>query len=228
MGDRGSIRVDLDLRDSLSRRLFPQAVVLQEDRNLILGPQHAIDLDDESELGAAYLAVREHRPLPLGRYILLRRRGGPPHWVYQAVVHDLDARPTCRPGDIRRSLTAILDDAMRRGCASGATELLGCCGQARGLGIGDVATAFDRVILETSTLVRTPLRLVILLESLSELEEMSHLLRSRLLHRASRSFRTVTGDAAVVEIRHENHRYHCRFVPGSLSGYLMTRATNVA
>ncbi len=222
-----SFRFDLDLRDSLDRRLHPDALVVQEDRNLVMGRQGVLDLDAEDDLDAAYIAIREHRPLPLGRFLVLRRRETQSYWTYQAVVHDFELRRTCRPGDVRRSLTAIFKDASKRGLCTLAAEPLGLWEQ-RGLKVGEVVEAFDAAILESSRLSARSLRLTLLLADLSELEEVSHLLRSKVLSRASRSFRTVSGDAAVVEVRNKDERFHFRFVPGTLSGYLVTRVGNVA
>ena len=70
--------------------------------------------------------------------------------------------------------------------------------------------------------IGSQLRVTLLLEDMNSLEEISHILRSRLLRKASRSFRTVDGDAALVEVRQRGFRLHCRFVPGSLSGYAVT------
>jgi hypothetical protein len=97
-------RFDLDLRSALGRRTRPNAVVVQEDRNLVMGPQATLDLDAEDDLDAAYLAVRDHRPLALGGYLVRRGRGHNQPWTYQAVVHDFELAPSCRPGDVRRSL----------------------------------------------------------------------------------------------------------------------------
>jgi hypothetical protein len=43
-----------------------------------------------------------------------------------------------------------------------------------------------------------------------------------LLSKGSRSFRTVDGGEALVEVRQRGNRLHCKFVPGSLSGYEVT------
>jgi hypothetical protein len=222
-----SFRFDLDLKDSLNRRLHPDAVVVQEDRNLVMGRQGVLDLDAEDDLDAAYLAIREHRPLPLGRFLVLRGRERDSYWTYQAVVHDLELNPTCRPGDVRRSLSAIFADATRRGLHALAAEPLGSW-ESHGLTRREVVEAFDVAILESSRLLDLTLRLTLLLDDLEQLEEVSHVLRSRVLSRASRSFRTVSGDAAVVEVRHRDERYHYRFVPGTLSGYFVTRVGSVA
>jgi hypothetical protein len=221
-----SFRLDLDLRDSLNRRLHPDALVVQEDRNLVMGRQGVLDLDAEDDLDAAYIAIREHRPLPLGRFLVLRRRETESYWTYQAVVHDFELNPTSRPGDVRRSLSAIFKDAAKRGLSTLAAEPLGFLEQ-RGLTVDEVVDAFDAAILESSNVIESPLRLTLLLDDLPHLEEVSHLLRSRVLSRASRSFRTVSGDAAVVEVRNKGEKYHFRFVPGTLSGYLVTRVGSV-
>jgi hypothetical protein len=221
-----SFRFDLDLRDSLDRRLHPDALVVQEDRNLVMGRQGVLDLDAEDDLDAAYIAIREHRPLPLGRFLVLRRRETESYWTYQAVVHDFELNPTSRPGNVRRSLSAIFKDAAKRRLCSLAAEPLGFF-EDRGLSVEEVVHAFDSAILESSGLLGVPFRLTLLLDDLAELEEVSHLLRSRVLSRASRSFRTVSGDAAVVEVRNQGEKYHFRFVPGTLSGYLVTRVGSV-
>lgn len=227
MAQDWSFRFDLDLRDSLNRRLHPEAVVVQEDRNLVMGREGVLDLDAEDDLDAAYIAIREHRPLPLGRFLVLRGRERESHWTYQAVVHDFENDPSCRPGDVRRSLVSILKDAAKRGLRTLASEPLGIIGE-RGLSLREVVDAFDAAILESSTVAQERFRLTLLLEDLPQLEEVSHLLRSKVLSRASRSFRTVGGDAAVVEVRNQDNRFHFRFVPGTLSGYLVTRVGHVA
>jgi hypothetical protein len=154
---------------------------------------------------------------------VLRRREPETYWTYQAVVHDLEVRPSCRPGDVRRSLTGIFEDAAKRGFRTLAAEPLGAGGRS-GLALEEVVGAFDAAILESSESSEASFRLTLLLDDLEQLEQVSHLLRSRVLSRASRSFRTVSGDAAVVEVRNAGSRFHFRFVPGSLSGYLVTRA----
>lgn len=221
------LRLDLDLRDSLSRRLQPDAVVVQEDRNLVMSAPAVVDLDVEDDLDAAYMAIAAHRPLPVGRYLLRRPREGSPFWVYQAVVHDLEQAPTCRPGDVRRSLIAILSDAQKRGLESLALESIGHW-QDTGLSFTEMVEALDATIFELTRRLVSPCRITLLLNELEELEEVSHLLRSRLLRRAARSFQTVTGDVAMVEVRERGDRLHFRFVPGSLSGYLVTRSIDVA
>lgn len=221
------LRLDLDLKDSLLRRLRPDALVVQEDRNLVMSSPAAIDLDLEDELDAAYVAISAHRPLPVGRYLVRRPREGSPFWVYQAVVHDLEQAPTCRPGDVRRSLVAILSDAQKRALENLAVEALGHWKDA-GLSFTEMVEAFDATIFELTRRLMAPCRLTLLLDEMEQLEEVSHLLRSRLLRRASRSFHTVTGDVAMVEVRERGDRLHFRFVPGSLSGYLVTRSSDVA
>ena len=201
--------------------------MVQEDRNLVMGPQAVLDLDASDDLDAAYLAVLDHRPLPLGGYLTLRDRepGGP--LAYQAVVHDFELRPSCRPGDVRRSLCAIVRDAQRRGFRFVATEALGRF-HSRGLSLDEMIEAFHDTILELAPQIEAPFRLLLMLDELDQVEEVSHMLRSRLLRRASRSFRTVDGDAAVVEVRDGVAKYHFRFVPGTLSGYMVTRARSGA
>lgn len=229
MGYTGSVvhtnkclRFDLDVAEALGRRLQPDATIVQEDRNLVMAGQSILDLDRENDLDAAYLAIAEHRPLPLGRYLLLRCRGDEAEWSYQAVVHDLEAKPTCSAGNVRRSLTAILKDSLKRGMTSVSVEPLGVW-RGRGLTNEEMVEAFEAAILEVCVDLENPFRVTLLLEDFEALEEVSHLLRSRLLRKASRSFRTVDGDSALVEVRRGGSRLHCRFVPGSLSGYSVTR-----
>ena len=196
-------------------------MIVQEDRNLVMAGAGMLDLDSGDGLDAAYLAIADHRPLPLGRYLLLRSRSDEAYWTYQAVVHDLEAKPTCRTGNVRRSLTAILKDGVKRGMTSLTVEPLGVW-RNRGLTTEEMVEAFETAILELSAEIANPLRVTLLLDDMDALEEVSHLLRSHLLRKASRSFRTVDGDAALVEVRQRGVRLHCRFVPGSLSGYSIT------
>ena len=227
MGHRKTVRFDLDVVDSLERRLRPDGIIRQEDRDLVMGGQPELDLDAETDLGAAYHAIASHRPLPLGRYLLRPPGSRCARWQYQAVVHDLSVRPTSRPGDVQRSLVAILEDAVRRGMRSLAAEPLGVWMRA-GLRLDSMVDAFGEAILQVSHQLDAPIRLTLLLGELEELEEVSHLFRSSLLRKATRSFRTVTGDAAVVEVCQDDARFHCRFVPGTLSGFLVTRVEKVA
>ena len=106
MDRKCSLRFDLDVNEALGRRLHPDAMIVQEDRNLVMAGAGILDLDRGDSLDSAYLAIAEHRPLPLGRYLLLRSRGDEAYWTYQAVVHDLESKPSCRAGNVRRSLTA--------------------------------------------------------------------------------------------------------------------------
>jgi hypothetical protein len=216
------LRFDLDMSEALGRRLQPDAKIVQEDRNLVMAGQTILDLDREDDLDAAYLAIAEHRPLPLGRYLLLRCRGDEAEWTYQAVVHDLESKPTCRAGNVRRSLTAILNDSFKRGMVSVSVEPLGVW-RGRGLTTEEMVEAFEAAVLEFCVHLEGSFRVTLLLGDMEALEEVSHLLRSRLLRKASRSFRTVDGEAALVEVRRGGSRLHCRFVPGSLSGYSVTR-----
>jgi hypothetical protein len=215
------LRFDLDLSEALGRRLRPDAKVVQEDRNLVMGGLGILDLDLEDDLDAAYKALADHRPLSLGRYLLLRNRGDESDWTYQAVVHDLEEKPSSRAGNVRRSLTSILKDAMKRGMSSLCVEPLGVW-HSRGLTVEEMVEAFEATILEISLDLPAPMRLTLLLDNLDVVEEVSLLLRSRLLRKASRSFRTVDNDSALVEVRQRGARLHCRFVPGSLSGYAVT------
>ncbi len=196
--------------------------MVQEDRNLVMGPQAILDLDAADDLDAAYLAVRDHRPLPLGGFLV--RRGHEPGQplTYQAVVHDFELNPSCRPGDVRRSLCSVVRDAQGRGLRFVAAEALGRW-HGRGLSLEEMIEAFHDTILELSTQLEGPLRLMLILDDLDQVEQVSHMLRARLLRRASRSFRTVDGDAAVVEVRDGVAKYHFRFVPGTPSGYIVTR-----
>ena len=215
------LRLDLDLDEAFGRRLHPDAAIVQEDRNLVMGGVGILDLDSNDSLDAAYQAIAEHRPVPLGRYLLLRNRPGEDHWTYQAVVHDLEEKPSSRPGNVRRSLTAILKDAGKRGMTNLTVQPLGIW-RGRGLAVDEMVEAFEASVLEVSLELQVPLRLTLLLDDLEALEEVSHLLRSRLLRKASRSFRTVDNDSALVEVRQRGAKLHCRFVPGSLSGYVVT------
>lgn len=215
------LRFDLDLSEALGRRLRPDAMVVQEDRNLVMGGVGILDLDSRDDLDAAYQAIADHRPLPLGRYLLLRSRSDEAFWTYQAVVHDLEEKPSCRPGNVRRSLTAILNDAIKRGMSFLTVEPLGVW-HSRGLKIEEMVEAFESTILEVSLELSSPIRVTLLLDDLDTVEEVSLLLRSRLLSKASRSFRTVDNESALVEVRQRGARLHCRFVPGSLSGYAVT------
>jgi hypothetical protein len=217
-----SLRLELDLNDAMGRRLLPEALIVQEDRNLVMTGAGILDLDAAVGIDAAYLAIAQHRPLPLGRYLLLRNRADEEHWTYQAVVHDLEGIPSCRAGNVRRSLTAILNDANKRGMSSLAVEPLGMW-RSRGLTMEEMVEAFEATILAVSENLANTTRLTLLLEDMEVLEEVSNLLRSRILAKASRSFRTVDGDAALVEVRRRRAKLHCRFVPGSLSGYSVTR-----
>lgn len=217
-----SLRLELDLNDAMGRRLLPEALIVQEDRNLVMTGAGILDLDAAVGIDAAYLAIAQHRPLPLGRYLLLRNRADEEHWTYQAVVHDLEGRPSCRAGNVRRSLTAILNDANKRGMSSLAVEPLGVW-RDRGLTLEEMVEAFEATILEVSENLTNTTRVTLLLEDMEMLEEVSNLLRSRILAKASRSFRTVDGDTALVEVRRRTAKLHCRFVPGSLSGYSVTR-----
>ena len=216
-----SLRFELDINEALGRRLRPDAMIVQEDRNLVMAGPGMLDLDSDDGLDAAYLAIADHRPLPIGRFLLLRSRGDEAYWTYQAVVHDLEANPSCRAGNVRRSLTAILKDGVKRGMTFLAVEPLGVW-RNRGLTNEEMVEAFEAAILELSVSITSPLRVTLLLDGMEALEEVSHLLRSRLLRKASRSFRTVDGDAALVEVRQRGFRLRCRFVPGSLSGYSVT------
>lgn len=221
------LRVDLDLDGSVGRRFVPDAVIVQEDRNLIMNGPPPGALDRAHDLDAAYLEVARTRPLGLGRYMLLRPREDVPFWTYQAVVHDLSLDRTCRPGDVRRSLLSISQDAVKRGLTHLAMEPLGIWGSG-GLEMVELVEALDASVIEMAVGLTQSMRLTVLLNELTLLEEMSLQLRSRLLRRASRSLRTADNDAAVVEVRREGYRLCFRFVPGSLSGYQVTRVAEVA
>ena len=221
MDRKRSLRLDLDVNEALGRRLHPDAMIVQEDRNLVMAGAGILDLDHGDGLDKAYLAIAEHRPLPLGRYLLLRSRGDEAYWTYQAVVHDLECKPTCRAGNVRRSLTAILKDSVKRGMKSVSVEPLGLWRNS-GLTEIEMVEAFEAAIFELSVDLAGPLRVTLLLDRMEVLEGLSHLLRSRLLSKGARSFRTVDGEAALVEVRQRGIRLHCRFVPGTLSGYVVT------
>ena len=222
-----ALRFDLDLDDAMDRRLEPDALIVQEDRNLVLSAPPFLDLDTEDDLDSAYLAITQHRPLPQGRYLLLRPQGERRYWLYQAVVHDLERTPSCSPGDVRRSVLSICRDAVKRGFSLIAMEPVGRWGS-RGLTLDELVEALDTTFLELALDLEAPLHVVLLLDSLETIEEVSLGVRARVLRKASRSFRTVNGDAAVVEVRRDLARLHFRFVPGSLSGYMVTRADRVA
>jgi len=222
MTDNWSLRFDLDLRNSLGRRAHPDALVIQEDRNLMIAGQAVLDLDMEDELDATYAAGINQRPLPLGSHLVLRGRDPDVPWTYRAIVHDLELSPSCRPGDVRRSLCAVVRDAVDRGLRSVAVEPLGRW-QTRGLSLDEMSSTFDAAIIELSVTVESPIHLILFFEELDEIEEASHLLRAKLLSRSSRSFRTADGDAAVAEVREGNEKFYVRFVPGTLSGYLVNR-----
>lgn len=216
------LRLDLDLKDSIWRRLRPDGLVLQEDRYLRLGSLPAVDLDPRDGLDAAYLAIRKKRPLPLGRYLVLRPGLDRPGWVYQAVVHDLGIRPTCRGGDVRRALVAVVLNAKNRGINFLACEALGLLGE-DGLTLTELIEAIDTAVLELCSELEGLVRVVFLLENVDDLEEVSNGLRSRILLRANRSLRNISGDTALVEFKHDSARLRFRFVPGSLSGYQVSR-----
>ena len=221
MTQESHLRLDLDLDEAFGRRLNPDASIVQEDRNLVMGGVGILDLDSDDSLDAAYQAIADHRPVPLGRYLVLRNRPGEDHWTYQAVVHDLEAKPSCRAGNVRRSLTAILNDAGKRGLTNLTVQPLGVW-RGRGLQMDEMVAAFESSIFEVSLELPAPMRVTLLLKDMEALEEVSNLLRSRLLRKASRSFRTVDNDSALVEVRRRGAKLHCRFVPGSLSGYAVT------
>jgi hypothetical protein len=94
--------------------------------------------------------------------------------------------------------------------------------RSRGLTLEEMVEAIEASVLEACLDIGAPLRITLLLDDMTSLEEVSHLLRSRLLRKASRSFRTVDNESALVEIRQRGQRLHCKFVPGSLSGYSVT------
>jgi hypothetical protein len=217
-----TLRLDLDLRSSLGQRLHPDAVIVQEDRNLVMGPQSILDLDAENDVDALNVAGDNQRPLPLGEVRVRRGRDNGDWWTYQAVVHDFDLEPSCRPGDVRRCLCFATRDASDRGFRHLASEPLGCW-RSRGLSLGEMVVAVDDAVVELCSSLERPIKVTVLLSDLGEVEEASNLLRARLLGRARRSFRTVDGDAAVLELREGQVRFHARFVPGTLSGYLIHR-----
>ncbi len=221
------VRWELDLHDSPGRRLTPDALVVQEDRNLVLSSPPVLDLDESDSLASAYLALAAFRPVPLGRYLVLRPSEQRPYWMYQAVVHDLDQRPSARPGDVQRALLAVAADAARRGLQSLALEPLGLLGSG-GLSLEAMAAAFDEVVRQLMVGLERSLRITLLLEDLAQMEEVSRLLRARVMQSASRSLRSVSEGAAVVEANQGDVRLQFRFVPGSPSGYLVSRSSRVA
>lgn len=223
MGNTWFFRIDLDLRKSLGRRSHPDAIVVQEDRNLVMAPPGILDLDTNHDLDEAYAAARDQRPLPLGHFLVLRERSGDMPWTYQAVVHDLEFDPSCRPGDVRRALGGVVRDAEVRGFCHLAMEPLGRW-MSRGLTFEEMVEAIDVTILEICSDLESSFRLTLMLDGLDELEEASHLLRSKVLRRSSRSFRTVGDDTAMVEVVEGDTRYHVKYVPGTLGGYLVNRA----
>jgi hypothetical protein len=113
-------------------------------------------------------------------------------------------------------------DAVRRDLHSIAVEPLGRI-DGQGLSFDEMVEALTSTVLEIAVALPQDLRVTLMLADLDQLEEVSNLLRSRILRMARRSFRTVNGDAAVVEVRQGGTRLHFRFVPGSLSGYMVTR-----
>ncbi len=198
-------------------------MIIQEDRNLIMGAQRVVE--EERAPAAAMDAAEEFESQHMGRFLLVGPRAGSPRWIYRAVVHDLEMSPSCRPGDVRRCLASILEDAGKRGIGSLGSEPLGLWRRS-GLKLEEVAGAFDDAVFEVIGTLEAPLRLTLLLRDLETIEEASRLLRSALLRRASRSFHMVAGDAAVVEARSRGQRFQCRFVPGALSGYLVTKLSH--
>ncbi len=201
--------------------------MVQEDRNLVMSSSPILDLDEADRLDAAYLALAAFRPVPLGRYLVLRPCERRPYWLYQAVVHDLDQRPSARPGDVRRALLAVVEDALRRGLRWLALEPLGLFGGG-GLTLAGVVQTIDEVVRYLTAGLDGSLRLTLLLQDLDQVEEVSCLLRARVIQSASRSLRNVNEGSAVVESTQGGVRLQFRFVPGSPSGYLVSRSTRVA
>jgi len=196
-------------------------MIIQEDRHLIMGAPRL--LEEERNRAEALDAAGRFEDQLLGSFVLVGPRKEAPGWIYRAVVHDLERAPSCRPGDVRRSLTSIMEDAGERGIASLGCEPLGLWRRS-GLTLEEMAGAFDEAVFEVAGALKAPLRLTLLLEDVEVVEQTSRLLRSSLLRRARRSFHTVAGDAAVVEARSRGQRFQCRFVPGALSGYVLTRS----
>jgi hypothetical protein len=221
-----SLRFDLDVRDSLHARRRPDALIVQDDRNLVMAPPGTLDPETVVDLEGAARTAAAHRPLSVGTFLVSENTDTPVRWTYRAIVHDFDSSPTCRPGDVRRSVTAILADADRKCLDAVAMEPVGIWNH-RGLTPESMVEALDRAVLEAAVRLTRSMRVVLLLDHVDELEAVSNLLRSRVISRATRSFRTVAGDAAVVEIRSLGHRLHVRFVPGTMSGYMITRIARV-
>jgi len=204
----------------VGRRFSPDALIIQEDRNLVMGA--ASLLEEERNPATVRAAAEGFEPVRLGSFVLVGPRSEPPTWMYRAVVHDLDLNSSCRPGHVRRCLVSILGDAGPRGIRSLGSAPLGLWRRS-GLELEEVADSFNEAIFEMVGRLATPLRLTVLLEDMETLEESSRLFRSSLLRRASRSFHTVASDVAVVEAQSRGQRFQFRFVPGALSGYLVTR-----
>lgn len=217
-----SIRIDLDLGDALHRRFHPDAVILEEDRYLRMASIPAVDLDPGNDLDAAYVAIRKQRPLPLGRYLLLRPGSDRPSWTYQAVVHDLEFRPSCRPGDVRRALIAIVENALSRGFLTLGMALPGI-GEPGSLALSDVLEALDSAAVDLAGSIEKSVRLVVLFDEFYQLEAASNLLRATMLRRAQRSFRNLGEDVAIVDFSLDGQSYQAHFVPGSSSGYVLSR-----
>ena len=216
---RPVFRLDLDLADSLGRRFFPAALIVQEDRNLVMGAARV--LEEERDAEEVHRQADGFGPQRLGRFVLAGPRPDPPHWIYRAVVQDLERRPSCRPGDVRHCLAAVLEDAASRGVKLVASEPLGVW-RSSGLALPEVAEAFNGAICDMLGKLPVPFRLTVLVRDMEMLEEISRLLRASLLRRASRTFRSVSDDEAVVEARCGGRPFQFHFVPGALSGYLVT------
>jgi len=199
-------------------------MVIQEDRNLVMGASRVVE--PEEDAAAVAETARRFESQHLGRFLLVGPRREAPTWIYRAVVHDLEMSPSCRPGSVRRCLASILIDASKRGLTSLGTEPLGLWRRS-GLNLEEMAVAFNEAIFEAVGALQNGVRLTLLLKEFETLEEVSRLFRSSLLSRASRSFHTVEGGAAVVEARSHGRRYQFRFIPGALSGYLVTRSSRV-
>ncbi len=189
-----TLRCDFELRESLGSQLFPDAVIVQEDCNLIMGCQQPLDLDGAHDLQAAYLGALAHQPLPVGHYRLLGPSRENEWKTYQAVVHDLDARPSCRPDQVSRLFLAIMADALGRNLEYLASEPLGAWRNS-GLTLPAMAGAFADAVVELATEIRKPLRLALLLPGPGQLEAVSRLVRCCVLERASGRFAPVASDS---------------------------------
>jgi len=99
----------------------PQVIVREEDRWLVLSARVELPAVEPHPI-RVMTALWEARPRAAGSVVL--RRGAPPELL--AVVHDLDATPTCREAWVEEALAAALATASRRRWRTLAMEPLGC------------------------------------------------------------------------------------------------------